>query len=47
MVKVLSGLGNKNEVKEFSQFLISSIDKLSPPSVDTMSTILNGSNKLC
>jgi len=35
-------LGNKNEVKEFSQFLISSIDKLSPPSVDTMSTILNG-----
>ncbi|HAJ32675.1 MAG TPA: hypothetical protein DCK79_04810 [Candidatus Atribacteria bacterium] len=42
MVKALSGLGNKNEVKEFSQFLISSINKLSPPSVDTMSTILNG-----
>ena len=42
MVKSLSGLGNKNEVEEFSQFLISSINKLSPPSVDTMSTILNG-----
>lgn len=33
---------DKNEVKEFSQFLISSINELSPPSVDTMSTILNG-----
>ena len=42
MVKSLSGLGNKNEVEKFSQFLISSINKLSPPSVDTMSTILNG-----
>ena len=42
MVKALSGLWNKNEVEEFSQFLISSINKLSPPSVDTMSTILNG-----
>ena len=42
MVKSLSGLGNKNEVEDFSQFLIFSINKLSPPSVDTMSTILNG-----
>lgn len=42
IVKSLSGFGNKDEVKEFSQFLISSINKLSPPSVDTMSTILNG-----
>ena len=42
MVKALPVLGNKNEVKEFSQFLISSINKLSPPSIDTMSTILNG-----
>ena len=42
MVKALSGLGNKNELKEFSQFLISSINRLSPPSVDTMSTVLNG-----
>ena len=42
MVKTLSGFGNKNEVEEFSQFLISSINELSPPSVDTMSTILNG-----
>jgi len=42
MVEALSGLGDKNEVKEFSQFLISSINKLSPPSVDTMSTMLNG-----
>jgi len=33
---------SKNEVKEFSQFLISSINKISPPSVDTMSTTLNG-----
>ena len=42
MVKSLSGLGSKNEVKEFSQFLISSINKISPPSIDTMSTTLNG-----
>jgi len=42
MVKALSELGNKNEVEDFSQFLIFSINKLSPPSVDTMSTILNG-----
>jgi len=42
IVEALSGLGDENEVKEFSQFLISSINKLSPPSVDTMSTILNG-----
>jgi len=42
IVKSLSELGNKDEVKEFSQFLISSINKLSPPSIDTMSTILNG-----
>ena len=42
MVKSLSELGNKNEVEDFSQFLISSINKLSLPSVDTMSTILNG-----
>ena len=42
MVKSLSELGNKNEVEDFSQFLIFSINKLSPPSVDTMSTILNG-----
>jgi len=42
MVETQSGLGNKNKVKEFSQFLISSINKLSPPSVNTMSTTLNG-----
>jgi len=42
MVKTLSGMGNKSEVKEFSQFLISSINKLSPPSIEIMSTILNG-----
>lgn len=33
---------DKNKIEKFSQFLISSINKLSPPSVDTMSTILNG-----
>ena len=42
IVKSLSGLGNKNEVEEFSQFLISSINKLSPPSTDTMCVVLNG-----
>jgi len=41
-VKGEKGFVDKNEVKEFSQFLISSINKLSPPSVDTMSTMLNG-----
>ena len=41
-VKAEKRFVDKNEVKEFSQFLISSINKLSPPSVDTMSTILNG-----
>jgi len=42
MVKSFSGLGNKDEVEGFSKFLISSINKLSPPSVDTMSTTLSG-----
>ncbi|MEA2021324.1 MAG: hypothetical protein U9N08_02495 [Candidatus Caldatribacteriota bacterium] len=42
MVKALPGMGEKNEVEEFTQFLISSINTLSPPSVDTMSTMLNG-----
>ena len=41
-VKAEKRFVDKNEVKEFSQFLISFINKLSPPSVDTMSTILNG-----
>ena len=42
VVKGENGFVDKDEVKEFSQFLISSINKLSPPSVDTMSTMLNG-----
>ncbi|GAJ07992.1 unnamed protein product, partial [marine sediment metagenome] len=42
VVKAEKRFIDKNEVKEFSQFLISSINKLSHPSVDTMSTILNG-----
>ena len=41
-VKAEKRFVDKNEVEEFSQFLISSINKLSPPSVNTMSTILNG-----
>ena len=41
-VKGEKGFVDKNEVEEFSQFLISSINKLSTPSVDTMSTMLNG-----
>jgi len=40
VVKAGKRFVDKNEVKEFSQFLISSINKLSPPSVDTMSTFL-------
>jgi len=42
MVKALSGLGNKNEVEEFSKYLKSLINKLFTPSVDIMSTIING-----
>jgi len=42
VVKGEKGFVDKDEVKEFSQFLISSINKLSPPSANTMSTILNG-----
>ncbi|MEA1939304.1 MAG: hypothetical protein U9N03_01385 [Candidatus Caldatribacteriota bacterium] len=42
MIKALSGVGEKDEIEKFTQFLTSSINKLSPPSVDTMSTILNG-----
>lgn len=42
VVKGEKGFVDENEVEKFSQFLISSINKLSPPSVDTMSTILNG-----
>ena len=41
-VKAEKKFVDKNEVKEFSQFLISSINKLSPSSIDTMSTMLNG-----
>ena len=41
-VKAEKRFVDKNEVEEFSQFLKSSINKLSPPSVNTMSTILNG-----
>ena len=42
VVKGEKGFVDEDEVKEFSQFLISSINKFSPPSVNTMSTILNG-----
>jgi hypothetical protein len=42
IVKGEKGFIDEDKVKKFSQFLISSINKLSPPSVDTMSTILNG-----
>ena len=42
MVKTLFGLADKKEVEKFSQLLISSINKLSPPSTDTMYAVLNG-----
>jgi len=42
VVKAEKKFVNRSEIDIFSQFLISSINKLSPPSVDTMSTILNG-----
>ena len=42
MVKTLFGLADKKEVEKFSQFLISSINKLSSPSTDTMCAVLNG-----
>jgi hypothetical protein len=41
-VKGEKGFVDKNKVEEFSQFLISSINKLSPSSINTMSTMLNG-----
>ena len=42
MVKTLFGLADKKEVEKFSQYLVSSINKLSPPSTNTMCAILNG-----
>lgn len=42
IVKTLKGFGDKREVEEFSQFLVSSIKELITPSVDTMCTIING-----
>ncbi len=42
MVKALSGLGNKNEVEKFSKYLKSLINELFTPSIDIMSTVING-----
>jgi hypothetical protein len=41
-VKAEKKFVDKNEVEEFSKYLKSSINELFTPSVDTMSTILNG-----
>ena len=42
MVKSLSELGNKNEVEKFSKYLKSLINELFTPSIDIMSTVING-----
>ena len=42
VVKTLKRIGDKSEVENFSQFLKSLVNELVTPSVDTMSTVLNG-----
>jgi hypothetical protein len=42
VVKTLKGMGDKSEVEHFSKFIKSLINELVNPSVETMSTILNG-----
>ena len=42
VVKTLKRMGDKNEVEKFSKFLKSLVNELVNPSVETMSTILNG-----
>jgi len=42
VVKTLKGMGSKSEVEHFSKFIKSLVNELVNPSIEIMSTILNG-----